>query len=148
MVAIRDAELRVEPVDGNPGERRLVVTYDLDIPPGDPAIGATLGEDITVTARDERDAPVFPSELEVRLRGELAAASAGSHSRRLATDVHRVDLDVVQDWWRITAGGAFEAIAEFQDHLVAEVRLTLGDETVGTATTPTITGSWGALGTD
>jgi len=32
--------------------------------------------------------------------------------------------------------------------LVAEVRLTVRDETVATATTPTITGSWGALGDD
>lgn len=148
VVAIRDPELRVEPVDGNPGERRLVVTYDLDIAPDDPAIGATLLEDVTVTARDVHDAPTFPSEFEVHLRGEITSASPGSRSRRLATDVHRADLDVEQDWWRINAGGAFEPIAEFLDHLIADVRLTVDDETVATAVTPTITGSWGALGTD
>jgi len=148
VVIIRDPELCVELIDGHPGERRLVVTYGLEITPGDPALGATVCEDVTVTARDVHDAPTFPSELEVHLRGELVSAPAGSSSRRLATDVHRADLDVEQDWWRINAGGAFEAIAEFLDHLVAEIRLTIDDDTVATATTPTITGSWGALGDD
>jgi hypothetical protein len=148
VVAIRNPELRVEAIDGRAGERRLVVTYGLDINPDDPAIGSTVSEDVTVTARDVHDAPVFPSEFEVHLRGELVSAPAGSSPRRLATDVHRADLDVEQDWWRINAGGAFEAIAEFLDHLVAEVQLTIDDEIVATATTPTITGSWGALGTD
>lgn len=148
VAVIRDPELRVELVEDRPGERRLVVTYVLDVVPDDPLVGATLREDVVVTARDMRDALVFPSELEVHLCGEIESAASGSSPRRLTTDVHRADLDVVQDWWRINAGGSFEAIAEFIDHLVAEIRLSIDDETVATATTPTITGSWGALGDD
>jgi hypothetical protein len=138
----------VEKVEGRPGERRLVVTYVLDVAPDDPAFDAILSEDVTVTARDEHDAPIFPSDLEVRLRGEISPALARSTTRRLTIDIHRVDLDVEQDWWRIDAGGSFEAIAEFRDHLVADLRLSIDDRIVATATTPTITGSWGALGRD
>jgi hypothetical protein len=147
MVTIVDPQLRVEPVEGHPGERRLVVTYSIQVPPFDPDLGATLSEDVVVTARDEHDAPVFPSELEVHLRGEVSA-QPGVTPRTLTTDVHRADLDVEKDWWRINEGGAFEPIAEFVDHLVARVTLRVDDLIVAMATSPTITGSWGALGDD
>jgi hypothetical protein len=147
MVTIVDPQLRVEPVEGHPGERRLVVTYSIQVPPFDPDLGATLREDVLVTARDEHDAPVFPSELEVHLRGEVTA-QPGVTPRTLTTDVHRADLDVEKDWWRINEGGGFEPIAEFVDHLVAQVTLRVDDLIVAMATSPTITGSWGALGDD
>jgi hypothetical protein len=147
MVTIVDPQLRVEAVEGHPGERRLVVTYSIQVPPFDPDLGATLREDVVVTARDEHDAPVFPSELEVHLRGEVSA-QPGVTPRSLTTDVHRADLDVEKDWWRINEGGAFEPIAEFVDHLVARVTLRADDLIVAMATSPTITGSWGALGDD
>ncbi len=147
MVRIVDPELRVETVGGHPGERRLVVSYSLHVPPFDPDLGATLREDVVVTARDEHDAPVLPSELEVHLRDEVVA-EPGVTPRELSTDVHRADLDVERDWWRINEGGGFEPIAEFVDHLVASVTLRAGELVVATAVSPTITGSWGALGTD
>lgn len=147
MVTIVDPELRVEAVDGHPGERRLVVTYAIHVPPFDPDLGAILSEDVVVTARDEHDAPVLPSELEVHLRDDVRA-QLGATPRELTTDVHRVDLDVEQDWWRINEGGGFEPIAEFVDHLVARVTLRVDGIIVAMAASPTITGSWGALGDD
>jgi hypothetical protein len=147
MVTIVDPQLRVETLDGHPGERRLVVSYSLHVPPFDPDLGATLLEDVVVTASDEHDAPVSPKPLEVHLRGEVVA-QPGATPRLLTTDVHRADLDVEQDWWRVNEGGGFDPIAEFVDHLVARVTLRVGDLVVATATSPPITGSWGALGDD
>ena len=147
MVSIVDPQLRVEALEGHSGERRLVVTYSIQVPPFDPDLGSLLAEDVVVTARDERDAPVFPSHLEVHLRGEVTA-QPGVTPRELSTDVHRADLDVEQDWWRINEGGGFEPIAEFVDHLVARVTLRADSLIVATAESPTITGSWGALGDD
>jgi hypothetical protein len=146
MVSIVDPQLRVEALEGHPGERRLVVTYSIQVPPFDPDLGALLAEDVVVTAR-EHDAPVFPSHLEVHLRDEVIA-QPGVTPRELATDVHRAELDVEQDWWRINEGGGFEPIAEFVDHLVARVTLRVDSLIVATAVSPTITGSWGALGDD
>lgn len=145
---IVNPRLRVEHVDRHPGERRICVSCEIETLPDDPTIGMALREEATVSARDERDAPVFPSDLKVYLRDDVTLEHHGLIERTLKTDVHRVDLDVEQDWWRINEGGGFEPIAEFVDHLVAEVRLTLGDEIVATAITPTVTGSWGALGAD
>ena len=147
MVTIVDPQLRVEALEGHPGERRLVVTYSLHVPPFDEDLGATLSEDVTVTAVDEHDAPVLPSDLEVHLRDQVVA-EPGVTPRELSTDVHRADLDVEQDWWRITEGGSFEPIVEFLDHLVARVTLRSGDLVIARAVSPTITGSWGALGND
>ena len=147
MVKILDLGLHVEHLNGRPGERRLVVTYSIDAPPNDPMIGSVLSEHVTVSSRDEHDAPVFPTDLDVRLLGEVTLEQ-GIAARALTTDVHRVDLDVEQDWGRINEGGGFEPIAEFVDHLVAEVTLMLGNEPVATAVSPTVTGSWGALGAD
>lgn len=146
-MTIVDPELRVETLDGHPGERHLVVTYALHVLPFDEDLGATLVEDVTVTAYDEHDAPVRPSDLEIRLRDEVVA-QPGVTQRALSTDVHRADLDVEQDWWRITEGGSFEPIVEFVDHLVAHVTLRVGDLVIAHADSPPITGSWGALGAD
>jgi hypothetical protein len=147
MVTIADPQLRVETLDGHPGERRLVVSYSIHVPPFDPDLGATLREDAVVTASDEHDAPVSPEALEVHLRDEVVA-QPGAMPRTLTTDVHRADLDVEQDWWRINEGGGFDPIAEFADHLQATVTLRVGELVVATATSPPITGSWGALGDD
>ncbi len=147
MVTIVDPQLRVEAPEGHPGERRLVVTYSIHVPPFDPDLGAMLDEDVTVSASDEHDAPVLPSHLEVHLHDQVMA-QPGAMPRELTTDVHRADLDVEQDWWRINEGGGFDPIAEFVDHLVARVTLRVGDLVVATAVSPTITGSWGALGDD
>lgn len=147
MVTIVDPQLRVDTLDGHPGERQLVVTYSIQVPPFDPDLGATLSEHVIVSASDEHDAPVSPKKLEVHLRAEVVT-QPGVTQRTLTSEVHRADLDVEQDWWRINEGGGFDPIAEFIDHLVATVTLRAGDLVVASATSPPITGSWGALGDD
>ncbi len=148
MVVIVDPQLHVEHVAGHPGERRLVVTYSIEVPARDPSIGRWVGEEATVHAADAHDAPVPPTDLAVKLEDRVVVEQSGRIPRRLATDVHRVDLDVEQDWWRTDHAGGIEPIAEFVDHLVADVVLRLGRDVVATAQTPMITGSWGALGKD
>ena len=148
MTAVLDPELRVERVDGHPGRRRLVVTYRLEVPPGDPVVGRELHERVLVTARDEHDAPVHPLPVEFHLDGDTMISAAGVFDRRLTSKVHRFDLDVEQDWWDTDQAGGTEPIAEFLDHLVATVTVLLDDEVVATGDSPTLTGSWGALGAD
>ena len=148
MTTVLDPELHVQWVDGHPGRRRLVVTYRLEVPPGDPAIGRQLHEEVIVTARDEHDAPVRPARVEFHLDGDATINSAGFFGRRLTSEVHRVNLDVEQDWWDTDEAGGTKPIAEFLDHVAATVSVRLGDEVVATGETPTLTGSWGALGAD
>ncbi|MDH3499104.1 MAG: hypothetical protein OEM97_03195 [Acidimicrobiia bacterium] len=148
MVTIVDPQLQVEAVPDHPGNRRLIVSYTIAVPAGDPAIGDWVLEEATVHARDCHDAPVPPTDLSVKMEGRTHVDQAGPIPRRIATDVHRVDLDVEQDWWRTDHAGGVEPIAEFVDHLVAEVALRLDADVLATAETPMITGSWGALGRD
>lgn len=148
MTIILEPELRVERVDGHPGQRRVVVTYRLEVPTNDPVIGRSVHEDAVVTSCDEHDAPVRPMPVEFRLDGDSTIRSAGVFSRRLVAEVHRVDLDVEQDWWETDEAGGTRPIAEFADHLVARITVHDGDLVVATADTPMLTGSWGALGAD
>lgn len=148
MVRIADPVLSVEPVAGHPGERRLVVTYTIEVPPGDPVIGGAIVEEATVRPLDVHDAPTAPMPLEVQMEHRMRVERAESLQRRLASDVHRIDLDVEQDWWDTDQAGGFQPIAEFLDHLVAEVCLRVDDTVIATAETPVVTGSWGALGKD
>ena len=148
MVTFTHSELRAEPVEGVEGDRRLVVAYTVKVPTGDPMIGAELDVSALVHARNMGGSGVTPSQLEVRMDSVLAVESAGEFERELTTDVHRVDLDVGQDWWRTDNAGGVEPIAEVLDHIVADLWLRRGDAVVATTTTPTLTGSWGALGSD
>jgi hypothetical protein len=85
----------------------------------------------------------------------LASASpARSSSRSIVpalstfTCLHRVDLDVEQDSWDTDQAGGTKPIAEFADHLVATLTVSVEGREVATATSPVATGSWGALGAD
>jgi hypothetical protein len=148
MTRMLDPELHVEAVDGHPGRRRLVVTYRLEVAPDDPVIGGHIHEEVIVSARDEGDAPVRPLDVEFELEGEATIRSAGVFGRRLVSEVNRVDLDVEQDWWDTDEAGTTVPIAEFPDHLAAMVTVRFGDEVVAAGESPTVTGSWGALGSD
>jgi hypothetical protein len=148
MVKIVEPELHIEHVDGHPGERRLIVTYRLEVAPGEPVIGSTVQEAVVVTAHDEHDAPVFPSQVEFRFGGEVLVEGAGAIEQRLEREVHRVDLDVEQDWWDTDQAGGTEPIAEFADHLIATLTVSVEGREVATATSPVVSGSWGALGSD
>lgn len=74
-------------------------------------------------------------------------AGVGTHAQVSEAVVDRVDLDVEQDDWRSTPGGDVP-IAEWLDHLIAEIALSDGSSVVASATTPVVTGSWGPLGSD
>ena len=145
---ILDPELLIERVAGHPGVRKLVVTYGLETVPGDPAIDRRVSEQAVVAARDEHDAPVLPSPIEFTFGSEELVVAEGRIERRLERLVHRVDLDVEQDWWDTDQAGGTKPIAEFADHLAATVSIRCGDEEVARAVTRVVTGSWGALGSD
>ena len=148
MVKIFEPELHIEQVEGHPGQRRLIVTYRLEIAPGDPAVGGVVHDEAVVTAHDEHDAPVFPSHVQFRFGGEVSVAAAGTIRRHLECEVHRFDLDVEQDWWDTDQAGGTKPIAEFADHLIATLTVSVGGRQAATATSPVVTGSWGALGAD
>lgn len=148
MVTIVDPELVVESIAGRPGERRLKVAYRLEIESGEPVVGRVIHDDVVVTEHDEHDAPVFPSHVEFRFGGDVLVEEAGTIERRLERDVHRVDLDVEQDWWETDQAGATTPIAEFTDHLIATLTVSAEGREIATATSPVVSGSWGALGAD
>lgn len=149
MTEILEPRLAIERVPGEPGERLLVVTYDIAVNADDPLIGAIVSESIVVRAHDLHDAPVAPDRLDVRFFGQVPIEGPGRISRRLDRQVHRVLLDVEQDWWRTGQAGEIQPISEFEDHLIAEVHVADPEgRPVASARTPMVTGSWGALGHD
>lgn len=147
MVRIDEPRLHVERVEGHPGERRLVVEYRLVVDDADPVVGRSITERVVINAQDEHDAPFLPTDVELVLDGRVVALP-GTTARRLDRDVHRVALDVEQDWWETDAAGGTTPIAELEDHLVATLTLTIDDDELAVAETPVVSGSWGALGTD
>ncbi|NNF56274.1 MAG: hypothetical protein HKN03_17745 [Acidimicrobiales bacterium] len=105
-------------------------------------------ERATVHGRDLHDAPTDAAVVPIAvLKGEWTA-KAGVVHRQLDAIVDRIDLDVQQDWWRTDSGGGVEPIAEFTDHLQADIELSIEGDIVALATTPLLSGSWGALGAD
>lgn len=148
MVRIIDPELHVEHVDGHPGDRRLIVTYRLEIAGGDAVVGAVAHDEVVVTAHDEHDAPILPAHIEFRFGDRLSIDRPGTVDRRLDCVVHRVDLDVERDWWDTDQAGGTTPIAEFADHLIATLTVSVDGRGVATASTPVVSGSWGALGDD
>lgn len=148
MPTIQDPKLFIEPVPGHPGRRRIVVSYDLVVPAQDVVWGETVTETAWIHGRDLHDAPAAATTRTItELRSEVAAPEGRLH-RELDSEVNRVALDVQQDWWRTDTGGGVEPIAEFPDHLQGEIELRVGNAVVAKATTPILTGSWGALGSD
>lgn len=148
MATISNASITVTPVAGHPGQRRLLVTYDVGCAPADPAVGHPVAEHIAVHAVDEHDAAVRPRPTAILEIDDRFVAAAGTHPRSVERVVNRVDLDVEEDWWDTDQGGGTVPIAEWLDHLAADIRLEFGGGAVVTETTPTVTGSWGALGDD
>ena len=148
MVRIEDLQLVVTTVDDHPASRRVCVDYALDVEPDDPVVGRFVEERTVVRAVDEHDAAVAPSDLPVVEVVTTFTASAGRRRRTVYATVHRLQLDVEGDWWAADLGGEPLPIAEWLDHLVAEVELLVDGHLVATATTPVLTGSWGVLGHD
>jgi hypothetical protein len=148
MAAIHNAQLEIIPVEGHRGRRVVRVSYDLITSRGDDLVGLEVKETIQVHGLNMHDAPVEPN-IEPVTTGEASlSVTEGSSNRSFERAVHRSVLDVEQDWWSTGLGGEVQAIAEWVDHLVADIRLTRNGETIDFATTPVVTGSWGALGSD
>jgi hypothetical protein len=148
VVTISNPVLTIDEVDGHPGERFLNVAYDLSCSETDPVVGCSLVERIVVQAVDEHDAPVLPRRLPIAEMHATVTVSAGTEHRSVSKVVQRMDLDVEQDWWSSRQGGDPNPIAEWLDHIAADIALLDAGELVAQATTPTVTGSWGALGKD
>lgn len=148
MPTIHDPVLTVVPVPGSPGLRLLRVEFVVACAPFDPAIGHEVAQRVVVRAVDEHDADVTPRAAPVVEVEDSFVMAEGRHHRRAERPVHRTDLDVAQDWWDTDQGGSTVPIAEWVDHISAEVRLTYAGHVVAEAATPVVTGSWGALGQD
>ena len=143
-----NASLTVVAVAGHPGQRRLRVVYDVGCGPADPAAGHPVAEHIAIHAVDEHDAAVRPRPTAILEISDTFVAAVGTHQRSVEHVVNRVDLDVEQDWWAADHGGEPVPIAEWLDHVAADIRLEFGGGAIVTVTTPIVTGSWGALGHD
>lgn len=148
-VRIHDPVLRVEPVTGHAGRRRLVVEYDLENGRASgPSAAGDLVETVVVRARDVHDAPVRPVQFEMELAPSRSLDPEAAVQRRFEREVDRVDLDVEGDWWRTGQGGEIEPLSEFVDHLVGVVTVRAEGEIVAEVETQLVAGSWGALGSD
>ena len=148
MATIANPSLSVVTVAGHPGQRRLRVVYDVGCDPADPAAGHPVAEHIAIHAVDEHDAAVRPRPTAILEIDGTFVVAAGTHQRSVEHVVNRVDLDVEQDWWAADQGGEPVPIAEWLDHVAADIRLEFGGGAIAVVTTPTVTGSWGALGHD
>ena len=148
MIRITAAQLSVGPSDPDrAGARQVRIDYDLQVPPSDPAIGHELTERLVLVAVDRHDTPVRPRTDPVATADGRFVVTGDTH-RHIERNVARASLDVGADWWTTDDGGGTVPIAEWPDHLVARVELFLGDQLLAEASTPVVTGSWGALGPD
>ncbi|MGI9614754.1 MAG: hypothetical protein ACR2QO_17720, partial [Acidimicrobiales bacterium] len=109
-------------------------------------IGLNTVERATVRDHDLHDASTKTQPLAIVIERTGVVGEPGRYERELTCDVYRVDLDVQQDWWRTGHGGQIEAIMEMPDHLIAEIDVVVGATRGARATTPIVSGSWGALG--
>ncbi len=148
VLAISNPTLSIERVDDQPGQRRVRVDYDVVWTDGDPVPRATVDAVVVVHAVDEHDSPIEPRAAPILSSEETFVATRGTERHCIERVVHRVDLDVDQDWWSTDHGGDPQPIAEWVDHVAADIRLRIAGEIVAQATTETVTGSWGALGDD
>jgi len=145
---ISNATLTVDAVVGHAGQRCVRVAYDIVCDPNDPVVGSTMVERVVIHAVDEHDATAPPRRRPILRCEEALVATAGTDRRTLERIVNRFNLDVQEDWWSTNHGGEPVPIAEWLDHIAADIRLDVGGELAAETTTPTVTGSWGALGQD
>lgn len=146
MASIHNAKLEIVPVEQHPGRRVVRVSYDLIADPD--LVGTEVSETIRVHGSDLHDAPVDANTKPIVTGTSVFTVAEGTSTRTFEETIHRVSLDVVQDWWSTGLGGETQPIAEWSDHVVAEIELTRNEQPVELATTPIVTGSWGALGRD
>jgi hypothetical protein len=148
MALILHPTLESDHVHGHPGQRRLIVQYDLVLEPDDSALGHQLTEHVMVHAVDTGEAPTTPREGALLASETAFVGLQGRHRRTVEATLWRTELDVQEDWWRAGPDGSVEAVAEWVDHLTAEIRVLWSSEQIAGASSPILSGSWGALGRD
>lgn len=124
------------------------MAYDIVCDPDDPAVGSTMVEHVVIHAVGEHGTATQPRRTPILDSEETLIATPGTNRRTLEHVVHRVDLDVQQDSWSTDHGGGIIPMAEWVDHIAADIRLDVAGAVAAETTTPTVTGSWGALGHD
>lgn len=146
MVAeLRDPVLTIGQVEGDDRHRLAIVTYTLELEPSDHLVDRPVDERVRLHAVDEHDAAVRPESRPIAVRHHSYPGRAGSTARRVEMVVTRDALDVQRDWWSSGPGGETRPIAEWPDHIAADVVLSRCGRVVASVTTPTVTGSWGLL---
>jgi hypothetical protein len=144
---ISNASLTVDVSERGPGVRRIRVAYDVEWGPTDAATDV-LVEVVSVHAVDEHDAPARPNDAPVIVFHRTVRPGSRTERREFEGFVHRTELDVEQDWWSTDESGATVPIAEWVDHVVADISFHEPGTAVAEARTPVVSGSWGALGAD
>ncbi len=124
------------------------MAYDIVCDPNDPAVGSTMVEHVVIHAVGEHPTEAQPRRTPILDSEETLIATAGTNRRTLEHIVNRVALDVQQDLWSSDHGGGIVPMAEWLDHIEADIRLDVAGDVAVETTTPTVTGSWGALGHD
>lgn len=146
MATIREPLLTVERVAGRPAKRAVRVSYELLLNPADHLVDHEIDERIVVHAIDEHDAVARPDPRPLMDRCTTFRGMVGTHRRIAEFIVDQTTLDVQQDWWSSGPGGEIQPIAEWPDHVSADIALEVSGHVVARVTTPTVTGSWGPLG--
>ena len=144
MTRILNQRLEIDELPADAGRCLVRVAYEVEVAAGDPAAERAVDERIVLRAVDEHDAAVRPTPEPVVETNDTFTAAVGRTMRRVERPVRRIDLDVEQDWWSSGSGGETIPIAEWPDHLAADITLAIDDRSIAHVTTPTVTGSWGA----
>ncbi len=145
---IERPRLTVEAVAGHPGQRLIRVTYHILASADDEAVGRLADERIVVMGIDLNTDPIAATNDPIVTSVSTHLIGSGDHVRRFEQLVHRVLLDVEQDWWKSGSGGETIPIAEWIDHLVAYIQVEIDGDVIAETLTPVVSGSWGALGSD
>lgn len=148
MASIKNTHLEVLPFDEHVARRVVRVDYDLVAGPDDEVGSVEVREAIRVRGVGLGDAPVGANSIPVAVSESTFTLQEGTSRRTFEQVVRRSELDVEQDWWSSGNGGETQPIAEWVDHLVADIELSIDNTLVDEASTPIVTGSWGALGSD
>ena len=148
MVSIHNPSLEVIGVERHPGQRTVRIEYDIVASDGDPMVDAEIYERVQVHGVDLSDAPVAANSRPLATLQTSFRVERGEHHRVVETVLARSALDVEQDWWDTDQAGGTKPIAEFADHLIATLTVSVEGRGIAMATSPVVSGSWGALGDD
>lgn len=145
MAALHDPVLSIDAIEGDPRRRLVTVRFALELDTDDHLVDHEIEQLVRLHAVDEHDAAVRPDTRPIAEHRTTFVGRAGRDDREVDFAVDRADLDVQQDWWSSGPGGETRPIAEWPDHIAADVVLSRLGRVVATVTSPTVTGSWGVL---